>query len=49
MQSCLGNMANNKTPGRDGLTAEFYKTFDILSDLLLELYEEVSGGLTQDL
>ena len=38
MKTCLGNMANSKTPGPDRLTAEFYKTvFDILSDVLLEL------------
>ena len=38
MKTCLGNMANSKTPGPDKVTAEFYKTFfDILSDILLEL------------
>ena len=46
IKQCLAEMANNKTPGPDGLTAEFYKTFfDIISDILVEVYEEVSKGI----
>ena len=45
-KQCLGDMANNKTPGPDGLTAEFYKTFyDLISDILVEIYDEVSKGI----
>ena len=41
----LQDMAGNKTPGPDGLSVEFYKTFfHCISDILLELFQEVSEG-----
>ena len=39
-------MAGNKTPGPDGLSVEFYKTsFHCISDILLELFQEVREGI----
>ena len=40
IKESLFSMENNKSPGPDGLTKEFYmKFFDIFGPLLLELYE----------
>lgn len=40
----IKEMSNNKSPGCDGLTLEFYKTFyDILGDVLLKLYKEIES------
>ena len=36
----INSQTNNKSPGNDGLTAEFYKRFsDELSLILLNVYE----------
>ena len=40
LKKSLFSMSNNKTPGNDGLTAEFYKYFwEDLKDILLESYK----------
>ena len=40
LKESLFSMSNNKTPGNDGLTAEFYKFFwEDLKDILLESYK----------
>ena len=43
----ISSMKNNKTPGMDGLTAEFYKTFfEDLCDILIEVYTEINTDNT---
>ena len=43
IQKAILTFQNNKSPGNDGLTPEFYKTFsDILRTDLQELYNEIS-------
>ena len=37
----ISTVENNKSPGNNGLTAEFYKTFTFLQDDLKELYQEI--------
>ena len=42
IRKAIATLENNKSPGNDGLTAEFYKTFaNILQDLK-DLYNEIS-------
>ena len=41
IKSVIQSMANNKTPGNDGLPVEFYKRYtDLLAPRLLAVYEE---------
>ena len=43
IRKAIATLENNKSPGNDGLTAEFYKTFtDILQEDLKDLYNEIS-------
>lgn len=38
---CINSLKENKSPGSDGLTGEFYKTFDnILAPFLLAVFKE---------
>ena len=49
LDGALKNFKNNKSPGMDGLSAEFYKKFwDILKPTLFKVYEEAveTGRLT---
>ena len=40
----LKGMANNKSPGSDGLTVEFYRTFlPQLKDILYKIYSEIEN------
>ena len=41
IKRAISTLENNKSPGNDGLTAEFYKTFTFLQHDLKELYEEI--------
>ena len=41
IRQAISTLENNKSPGNDGLTAEFYKTFTFLQHDLKELYEEI--------
>ena len=35
-------MANNKTPGPDGITVEFYKRFfNEISDIMVDIFKEI--------
>ena len=44
IRKAISTLENNKSPGNDGLMAEFYKTFALtLQDDLKELYSEISG------
>ncbi len=37
----INSLKNNKSPGTDGLTAEFYKAFNkLLSPVLFEVFKE---------
>ena len=41
-KSALQGMTNNKSPGPDGLTVEFYKThFNVLGDAIVSMLNEV--------
>ena len=43
IRQAISTLENNKSPGNDGLTAEFYKTFTVLlQEDLKELFEEIS-------
>ena len=43
IRQAISSLENNKSPGNDGLTAEFYKTFTtLLQEDLKELYEDIS-------
>ena len=43
IRKAISSLENNKSPGNDGLTAEFYKTFaELLQEDLRELFEEIS-------
>ena len=43
IKKAISTLENNKSPGNDGLTGEFYKAFAyILQDDLLQLYSEIS-------
>ena len=43
IEQAIKSFQNNKSPGNDGLTVEFYKAFfDILQNDLKQLYEEIS-------
>lgn len=41
IKEAIQSLPNNKAPGPDGLTAEFYKAYaDLLAPCLLEMYAE---------
>ena len=43
IRQAISTLENNKSPGSDGLTAEFYKAFTtLLTEDLTELFEEIS-------
>ena len=42
IRKAISTLENNKSPGNDGLTAEFYKLLLTLQDDLKELYNEIS-------
>ena len=45
IHEALLKMPNGKTPGIDGLPAEFYKVFwDHISDLILKVFQEILGS-----
>lgn len=45
LREVLYRMKNNKTPGPDGLSVEFFKTFfDACAPLLLDVYSEIMDG-----
>ena len=47
LKHIVSSMKNNKTPGMDGLTAEFYKFFfDDIQDILVEVYTEINTKIT---
>ena len=47
LKHIVSSMKNNKTPGMDGLTAEFYKFFfDDIQDILIEVYTEINTEQT---
>lgn len=41
IREAISTLENNKSPGNNRLTAEFYKTFTFLQDDLKELYQEI--------
>ena len=42
LKTAISDMENNKSPGEDGLTAEFYKTFsDLLIPILVDVYNNI--------
>lgn len=44
IKSAIDQLNNNRSPGADGLTAEFYKAFkDLLAPLLLDLYQGIQS------
>ena len=52
IEGAIKGMANNKSPGADGLTVEFYKTFcNELAPILLEAWEDANrkGQLPEEL
>lgn len=52
IRKALNQMENNKSPGPDGLSKEFYvKYFDLLAPLLVNLYENIfhRGQLTESM
>ena len=43
IRQAISTLENNKSPGNDGITAEFYKTFTtLLQEDLKELFEDIS-------
>ena len=41
IQSCISKLKDNKSPGNDGLTGEFFKVFqEDISEFLLEVFKE---------
>ena len=52
ISQAIRSMPPNKSPGRDGLPADFYTTFeDIISPMLLEVYSDAfkAGTLPQSM